>query len=144
MKTKEFIDQLDERRIAEAIGAAELKSSGEIRVFVSHRDLSTPLPEAMRQFTQLGMDKTRDRNGVLIFVAPASQKFAVVGDSGVHQKCGDEFWQKVGSVMTDLMKQGKYTDAILEAIRTIGEILALHFPRDPDDRNELPNSLVRG
>jgi uncharacterized membrane protein len=144
MKAKEFINLLDERRIADAIAAAELKSSGEIRVFVSHREVSTPLPEAAQQFTQLGMDRTRHRNGVLIFVAPASQKFAVVGDSGVHQKCGDEFWQKVGSVMTDLMKQGKYTDAILEAVRTIGDLLAVHFPRDPDDRNELPDTPVRG
>src|SRR5262245_43908912 len=71
MKAKEFINQLDERRIADAISAAELKSSGEIRVFVSHRDVSSPLPEAARQFTQLAMDKTKHRNGVLIFVAPA-------------------------------------------------------------------------
>lgn len=144
MKTKEFINQLDERKIADAIGAAELKSSGEIRVFVSHRNIPTPLPQAMHQFKQLRMDQTKHRNGVLIFVAPANRKFAVVGDSGVHQKCGNDFWQKVGSGITDSMKRGRYTEAILDAVRTIGDLLAVHFPRDPNDRNELPDSLVRG
>jgi len=144
MKPKEFISQLDEIKIMDAIAEAERKSSGEIRVFVAHGDVDEPLPAAARQFTQLGMDKTRHRNGVLIFVAPAVRRFAVVGDSSVHQKCGDVFWRRVSGAMSARMKQGKFIEAILEAVRAIGDLLAQHFPRDPDDRNELPNQIVRG
>ena len=143
MKPTEFIDRLDDSRIVDAIATAEGKTSGEIRVFISHGEVADPLPEAARQFRQLGMDQTRQRNGVLIFVAPASHQFAVVGDSAVHEKCGDGFWQEVSTAMSDLMKQGRFTEAILAGISKIGDLLAKHFPRDPDDTNELPNQTLR-
>jgi uncharacterized membrane protein len=144
MKPHEFISRLDETKIVDAIAAIERKSSGEIRVFISHDKVGAPLPEAARQFAKFGMDKTRERNAVLIFVAPVSHQFAVVGDVAVHQKCGDAFWQEVSGAMSDLMKQGRFTEAILAALGKIGDLLAKHFPRDPDDTNELPNEILRG
>ena len=53
------------------------------------------LERAQKKFLQLGMQKTQERNGVLIFVAPRAQKFAVIGDEGVHQRCGERFWQEL-------------------------------------------------
>jgi uncharacterized membrane protein len=87
------------------------------------------------------MTKTRDRNGVLIFVAPRAQKFAVIGDLGVHEKCGDLFWQTLTQAMRAHFQAENFTDAVLHAIRETGELLAQHFPRRPNDRNELPNTV---
>jgi uncharacterized membrane protein len=143
MHPKEFINQLDETRIVSAIAEAERRSSGEIRVYVSHRKRTDPLAVAQKRFIKLGMTKTHHRNGVLIYLAPRTRQFAIVGDRGVHEKCGDDFWREVSAGMTDLLRQGKYTEAILEAIRRVGEVLGRHFPRDPDDQNELPNQIVR-
>jgi uncharacterized membrane protein len=143
MKHKEFINQLDEARIAGAIAAAENRSSGEIRVFVSRRKVKDALPAAQMQFDKLGMRKTRQRNGVLLFFAPATRQFAIVGDAGVHEKCGEAFWQTVSNVMTDHLKQGHFTEAILDAVGRVGDLLAQHFPRESDDQNELPNAIAR-
>jgi uncharacterized membrane protein len=143
MKAKEFINRLEEARIIGAIAEAERQSSGELRVYVSHRKRTDPLAFAQKRFLQLGMTNTRHRNAVLIYLVPHTRQFAIVGDQGVHEKCGDAFWREVAAGMSDLLRQGRFTDAILDAIQKIGEVLARHFPRDSDDQNEMPDQIVR-
>src|SRR6266496_4344602 len=143
MKPKEFINRLDEARIIAAIAEAERKSSGEIRVYVSHRRRTDPLAFAQKRFLKIGMTNTRHRNAVLIYLVPRTRQFAIVGDAGVNQKCGDAFWQEVSAGMTGLLKQGRFTEAVLDAIQKAGDVLTRHFPRDSDDQNELPDGIVR-
>ena len=143
MNHKEFISKLDEVRIVQAIAEAERRSSGEIRVYISHRRRTDPLKFARKRFVELGMTKTRHRNAVLIYLVPLTRQFAIVGDAGVHDKCGDAFWQRVSAEMGGLLKQGRFTEAILAAVQLVGDTLARHFPRDPEDRNELPDGIVR-
>lgn len=143
MKPKEFIDKLDDHKVVDAIAEAESKSSGEIRVFVSHEMPLDPLLAAETQFLKLGMDKTRERNGVLLYFSPRSQQFAVFGDRGIHEKCGTDFWQDIAAGISADLKAGRFTEAVIEAVKRIGDVLAKHFPRSPDDRNELPNQVAR-
>ncbi len=144
MKPEEFLDQLDDAQIVAAIGAAERQSSGEIRVYISHKIREDALAAAQVCFQKLGMTKTRQRNAVLIYFAPLTRQFAIVGDAGIHQKCGDDFWQGIRLAMSEQLQQGKFTGAIVGAIQKTGALLAQHFPRDSDDRNELPNEVERG
>jgi uncharacterized membrane protein len=88
------------------------------------------------------MHKTRERNAVLIFVAPRVHKFAVVGDQAIHEKCGDQFWQSVATAMHHCFRQQKFSDGIGEAITVIGDALAQHFPKAPSDTNELPDDVI--
>jgi uncharacterized membrane protein len=144
-RTTQFIHQLREAEIVSAIRAAERKTSGEVRVFISHHEqVADPVAAAQEQFTRLGMEKTRDRNGVLIFLAPHPRKFAVIGDTGVHAHCGDRFWQELARSMTDHFRKAEFTEGIVQGITRAGELLAGHFPRRPDDRNELPDRIEHG
>src|SRR5438128_5630287 len=94
MRTREFLSKLDHKRIVRAIAAAETKTSAQIRVYIQRGNLKgDALAAARKQFQKLGMQKTNERNAVLILVAPRARKFAVVGDAGVHQKCGEIYWQ---------------------------------------------------
>src|ERR1051326_8374305 len=104
MKPRRFLSQLDQDRIVTAIAEMERQTSGEIRVFVSHRAVDDALHAAAHQFDKLQMQKTEQRNGVLIFVAPRSQTFSIVGDQAIHAKCGDSFWIEVAAEMTGLFK----------------------------------------
>ena len=142
MKTKAFFSQLDHDRMVAAIVAAERQTSGEIRVYVSHRRVTDVRHAAIHQFHKLGMHRTKQCNAVLIFVAPESQNFFVVGDEAVHVKCGDSFWDQVAAEMQGQFRQGRFTDGIIHGIQTAGKLLAEHFPSGPADRNELPDSIV--
>lgn len=142
MKHHEFISQLDEQRIVKAIGDVEKKTSGELRVYVSHKERHDALAFAKKRFQELGMFKTQHRNAVLIYVVPRTRQFAVIGDLGIHQKCGDAFWKQIVTAMSSRMKAGRFTEAIVEAIGDIGTVLQTHFPASRDDANELPNEIA--
>ena len=142
MKHRHFIAQLDRRLIESAIRAAELKTSGEICVVIHHRPVADAVAAARSEFAARGLQKTRHRNAVLIFVAPASQSFAVIGDEAVHKKCGDEFWQELAATMTGLFKAGRFTDGLVQGVERAGDLLARHFPHRPDDKNELPDDVI--
>jgi|SRR5687768_2322802 len=144
METFQFNTQLDDARIVEAIRRAEERTSGEVRVYVSDGVVDDPVAAAERQFVRMGMHETRQRNGVLVFVAPRSQTFAIVGDEAVHARCGQSFWRDVAAAMRDHFADGAYTDAIVLGITKAAELLTAHFPCAPDDRNELPNEVRRG
>jgi uncharacterized membrane protein len=142
MKKSDFIKQLDHPALEAAIGRAESLTSGEIRVIVLAEAAPEPVAAAQAAFTRLGMEKTRDRNGVLILVAPASQTFAVVGDEAVHAKCGQPFWDELATAMTGHFQQADFTAGLLAGIARCGALLGEHFPRRADDQDELPNKVV--
>ena len=142
MNKTTFIKQLDHPAIEAAIGRAESRTSGEIRVAIIHEPCGNPLGTAQEIFMRMGMSKTRQRNAVLILVAPASQTFAVIGDQGVHEKCGDLFWQELAATMTGFFKQDNFTGGLQKGIDRAGELLATHFLRHPGDQNELPDQVI--
>jgi len=143
MRTKEFLSKLEHDRIVQVIREAELKTSGQIRVYIQRGKLNAdPLTAAQKKFDRLGMHKTSERNAVLIFVAPRAHKFAVVGDKAIHEKCGEEFWQRVVDVMRTHFQNEKFSHAIVEAIEEIGRLLAAHFPKESRSSNELPDEIV--
>lgn len=145
MRTKEFLSQLDHDRIVGAIKAAEATTSGQIRVYVQRGEFAgDPVIAAQEKFRKLGMQATHERNGVLIFVLPRARKFAVIGDEGVHQKCGDEFWQQLVERMRTHFQSEHFTDALVEAIEETGKLLARHFPRTATAQNELPDDVIEG
>lgn len=145
MRTKEFLSKLEHEQIVQAIRDAESKASGQIRVFVQRGKLSVdPVTLAQKKFQRLGMHKTRERNAVLILVAPREHKFAVVGDIAIHEKCGDEFWQRVVDGMRIHFREEKFSRALTEAIHQVGDVLAAHFPRTSASSNELPDDIIEG
>jgi uncharacterized membrane protein len=143
MRTREFLSKVEHSRIVQVIREVESGTSGEIRVFVQRGKMrSDAVPAAQKKFHQLGMHKTRGRNAVLIFVAPRAHKFAVVGDKAIHEKCGDEFWQGVVDGMRTHFQNENFSEALVEAIKEIGKVLAAHFPKTPVNANELPDEIV--
>ncbi len=145
MRTKNFLSRLDHDRIVTAIKNAEAQTSGQIRVYVQRGKLEGDVVEAaQKKFHKLQMQQTTERNGVLIFVAPRARKFAVIGDRSVHQKCGDEFWQRLVDAMRAHFQNENFTDALVEAIEAAGKLLAQHFPRTSSSTNELSDEIIKG
>jgi uncharacterized membrane protein len=145
MRAREFLSKVEHDRIVHAIREAEANTSGEIRVFVQRGELNgNPLVAAQKRFHQLRMHQTRERNAVLIFVAPRAHKFAVVGDKAIHEKCGDEFWRRIIEGMRAHFQNEKFSHALVEAIQEIGKLLAAHFPKKSTSANQLPDDVVQG
>jgi uncharacterized membrane protein len=141
-KTAAFFDGLDRPAIVEAIKRAESKSVGEIRVHLHHGPVSNALKAAQATFKRLGMDRTLYGTGCLLFLAPESRAFAVIGGSGIHEKVGDTFWMEARDAAQACFAEGKFTDGIVSAVDKLGDALALFFPKKgPADANELPDEV---
>jgi uncharacterized membrane protein len=129
MHPRTFSQHLHHDGIVAAIQDAEKLTTGQIRVSISHRHTDTPVAAAQAEFLRLGMNKSPERNGVLIFVAPRAHKFAVIGDEAVHAKCGDAFWRQLADAMTGYFRKFEFTPGIIHGVQKAGELLAEHFPR---------------
>ena len=139
---RHFLSKLDSDRIVAAIAEAEKKTSGEIRVHVTRRKPDNLEDRAKRRFELLGMTKTAHRNGVLIYIAPNLRRFQILGDSGIHEKCGDDFWKETAAEIESHFRKGDFTEGIVRGIAKVGDVLAAHFPRAAGDVNELPDEVT--
>lgn len=136
MHQNKLICLLDDKRIKEAIAVAERHTSGEIYVSVSPFFWGNVHRVAKKAFARLGLRGTREHNGVLFFVVPARKKFVVLGDAGIHDKVGQEFWHAVTAAVGEKFRAGEYTEGLLRGIELAGEQLALHFPRSKEAGSE--------
>lgn len=144
MHHKEFLNRIEHDKLVAAIKDAEKRTSGEIRVWISHRETSSALESARRRFHKLGMHKTAERNAVLVYVSPRSRVFAVIGDKAVHEKCGDAFWTEVAAQLSADLKKEAFTEALINAASKIGALLAIHFPRKAGGESAPAGDAVQG
>ena len=142
MQARALIDRLGEAAVVEAIQRAERLTSGEIRVVIAHRAVPDILEEARRQFDRMGMDRTAERNGVLIYLAPLTRELAIIGDQGIHERCPTGFWEARVTQATGEFRAGRFSEGLVGVIQAVGEELSRHFPRSASDRNELPDDVV--
>jgi uncharacterized membrane protein len=137
-----LLRRIDAPRIQQAIAAAELQTSAELRVSVSPFFWGNVEKTARRAFERLKMHETAERNGVLFFVVPSRRAFVVLGDQGIHERVGDEFWQSVVSQMEPHFRRGDFSEGLIAGIAVAGLALATHYPYDPtSDRNELSDEV---
>ena len=141
MKQKDFLAALDRDQIVEAIGAAERMTSGEIRVHIQPKAHGDLRHVAERTFERLGMTKTKERNGVLLFIACEEQRFVILGDSGIDARVPAGFWDQICETLHDRFQRGELTAGIVDAIHSAGEELKAYFPRAHDDADELANEI---
>jgi len=102
------------------------------------------LDHAAFVFSELNMQRTELRNGVLIYLSMEDQKVAIIGDTGINQLVGAAFWTESIEAMINLFRQGKYIDGICEGVSRVGNQIKTHFPYQKDDVNELSNTVSFG
>lgn len=141
MSAEKFFTEEQKEVIRKAIEIAEEKTSGEIRVQVTEKCKGDVIAVAEKSFGSLKMHKTKERNGVLFFLAIESRVFAIYGDQGIDSKVEKNFWKDISAEMEQLFKQEKFTEGLAQGIIKAGEALAKYFPHTNDDKNELTNEI---
>jgi uncharacterized membrane protein len=140
---KSFLTYDEKKIIEKEITAAESKTSGEIRIHIlKNEKIKDIMKEAEKWFKKLKMNKTRDRNGVLLIIAPAAKKFAIFGDIEINNKIKDNFWDIIRDKIQMSFKESKYVEGIKLSIKETGDLLAKYFPIKADDTNELSNEIT--
>ena len=141
---QDLLSEAERERVLQAIHKAEERTSGEVRVHLDDTITDSVLDHAAFVFEELGMFRTRDRNGVLIYVSLADRQAAVIGDAGINARVPEGFWDDVLALLREDFSHGRFADGLCKAIGQVGEKLHTLFPYQRDDRNELPNDISFG
>ena len=129
MLPKTFHAQIDQARLTAALADAERNTTGRIYIYVSHRHISDAMAAAQRRFAKLGLSKLHEhRASVLIYIAPQSFKFAIIGDTAIHERCGEDYWKSLAEKLSHDLKFGELMPALLNAIASLKATLEEHFP----------------
>ncbi len=144
MGTDIFLSKADQSLIVKSIESAELNTSGEIRVHIESSCKADPVERAVYIFNKLKMFKTKDRNGVLIYIAYKSRKFSIIGDSGINSRVPANFWDDIKEKLLNSFISGDIVTGLTTAIEMSGEKLKEFFPYTKDDINEQSNEISFG
>jgi len=141
---KQLFNAEQKEQIVAAIRQAENVTSGEIKVHLEARCAKEPMARALEVFHQLGVHKTEQKNGVLIYLAWKDKKFAIVGDSGINKVVPGNFWDGTKEIMKSHFAKGDFLQGIIVAIQETGVHLEKYFPHHDDDKNELSDEISEG
>jgi uncharacterized membrane protein len=145
MTRQQLLKAIDSERVKTAIEHAERQTSGEIVVSVAPFFWGKIEKAARRAFVRLGITQTRLRNGVLFFIVPSRRSFVVLGDQGIHEKVGQEFWDSVATELSSQFHDGNFTEGLVRGITEVGNQLVKYYPFDrTTDINELPDDVDFG
>ncbi len=142
-EVESFLTAEEEQEVVNAILEAERDTSGEIRVHLEYTDRGKPMKRAKKLFHQLKMDNTRERNGVLLYIAVHDHHFVICGDKGIDQAVPADFWDSTRDLIQDHFRKGAFKEGIIAGVRSAGRELKAHFPWRPDDTNELSDAISK-
>lgn len=97
---------------------------------------------ATREFVARGLTRTRERTGILIYVAAAEHYAEILADTGIADRVDPEVWREAIAQLIEAIRAGRTGDGLIAAVRMAGAILAEHAPPRTDDTDELPNKVI--
>jgi Predicted membrane protein len=136
---KEFFTDAEQDKITRAIAQAEKETSGEICVRIDRRCPSDAVKHAGRLLRALGYSSTKARTAVLIYICLEDRQVAIYGDEGIHQKIGDQGWEKIRNHLVTHFRQDQFLEGVIATIAAVGAVLKEHFPCAKEKPNELPD-----
>lgn len=143
-KVEDFLTQEQEQKIVKAIRTAEIHTTGEIRVHIETSTVKDTIERATEVFYYLKMDETKNKNGVLFYLAVNDKKFAIIGDKNIDTKVNDTFWEKIKDTVIKEFKTAHYASGLVKGVLKVGKELKKHFPFDEKDVNEHSDEISVG
>jgi uncharacterized membrane protein len=142
-----FVNDDELLRITNKIREYEKLTAGEICVsikehkkFLQRRKSVADL--AKQEFARLGIGKTRDKTGILIYIILEERQFYVLADSAINDKVTEDTWHKIKDEMQEFFIKGMFAKGILHGVEATGKVLSEHFPVKPDDTNEISDRVI--
>ena len=140
-----FLSNSEREQVMNAIAEAEKATSGEIRVHIESHCHGDPFERATTVFGKLRMDRTAQRNGVLIYVATEDRQFAIIGDQGINDAVPAGFWEETRDAMIRHFKDGRFCEGLCDGLHAAGQALSKYFPyQGTKDVNELSDEISEG
>jgi putative membrane protein len=97
---------------------------------------------AIAIFQAAAAGRTGGKTGVLIYLSMAERRAEIIADEAILKVTDDHTWGEAMHALIADTREGRPGDGIVAAIERVGAVLAEHFPRSADDKNEIPDRLI--
>lgn len=142
-----ILNKQELQQLSGQISEIEKKTSAEIRVLVRHRKhwserRLTPRQVAEREFASLGMRKTKEGTGILIFILVSERKFELLADNGIIKVLPNEFWTSIAGKLSEHFSKQNFYHGLRVSLDEVGKILEEKLPPSGTNPDELPNDII--
>jgi uncharacterized membrane protein len=141
---KNLLSELQREQLVQSIKEAEKGTRGEIRIHIEDKCKGHPLHRAHEVFMKLKMQETKERTGVIIYLAAKDRKFAIYGDKGIDEQVHDNFWETIKENAIAMFKKDLYFEGLSMSVVEVSKILRNYFPASGDNPDELSNEISFG
>jgi len=121
------VTDADRKQVHEALTRAQSGTSARIGVRIIPDAEVDAYERAVKEFETANLHTHEHRNAVLILVAPNAKRYAVIGDSALHARVGDAFWNDAVARMRPHFISGDIPGALIDVIDFVGKALHEHF-----------------
>jgi putative membrane protein len=97
---------------------------------------------AIAIFQAAAAGRTAGKTGVLIYLSMAERRAEIVADEAILKLTDEHTWGEAMHALLAEVREGRPCDGIVAAIERVGTVMAEHFPRSADDKNEIPDKLI--
>lgn len=97
---------------------------------------------ATEEFFDLKVSRTKNHNGVLLFVSVLERQAVILGDSTISEHITPEKWQHILVSLTDGLREKHWLMGFEKAIAQTAELLKSALPPVHDKKNEIANRLI--
>jgi putative membrane protein len=113
------------------------------RLLITKAEIAEEVEEAaLTSFYRQGLNNTRDKTGILIFISVFERQVRVLADQGINDRVESGVWQELVDTIIAGIKSRRQAEAVCAAVGRCGELLKEHFPIKPDDSDELSNLII--
>ena len=113
------------------------------RPFICKRVMREEVEEAaITAFYLNGLHRTRDQNGVIVYVSVFERSVHILADKGINDRVDPKAWETIVADITKGIREGNPGQALCNGVRQCGDLITEHFPIKHDDTNELPDLII--
>ena len=125
--------------VGAALAAVAVRFSDTVRRLAAGEEAleRQTLARARQAFIDEEVAHTRERTGVLLFLALFEHRVHLLADRGIAERVEEASWTELTERLAAGLAKGRPREALLEALRSCGELLERSgVERRADDRNE--------
>jgi len=137
-----LLTQSETQRLEAKINALEKLTSAEFKIIFCKHAWTGIQRKAEKLFNKYELDKTRERNAVLLLIVEKDRELLIYGDEGIHQKSSTDHWPAVRDAIIENFRSDDFYTGISTGIELIAENLVQHFPADNNNPNEVSNEIL--
>jgi len=140
-KIEKFLTKDEKAMVEQAIADSEKLTGAEIKVIILRHCWVDIRDKALQLFRKYELDKTQERNCVLILLVTSNREFIIYGDKGIYEQTPEDFWTHERNIMGNYFSKDQFGEGLTEAVRNVGKKLAELYPCRKDDTDEIGNDV---